>query len=182
MGSSEQFDSNKLAAKIGLVSNTTGQLIALREDANRIYRTRTPIKKGDKFKVAVTNSVESYIYVFGQETDGSSYVLFPYTEKHSPYCGIIGTRVFPRDFSMVADEAGTRDRIAVIVSKEELDYNTLNSYINQSKQPTYARKVQEVVSQISIEQVKFSDAEGAIDFEATLNGKNAVAMVIEIDK
>ncbi len=182
MGSSEQFDANKLAAKVGLVSNATGALIALAKDGERIYRTRTPIRKGDKFKVAVTNTIESYIYVFGQETDGSSYVLFPYTDKHSAYCGIIGTRVFPRDFSMVADDLGSRDRIAVIVSKTELDHQQVNQYINGSQQPTFARKVQEVVSQVSATSVKFTDSEGAIDFDATLDGKNVVAVVVEIDK
>lgn len=182
MGNSDQFDENKLAAKVGLVSNATGNVIALKEDADRIYRTQTPIKKGDKFKVAVTNSIESYIYVFGQETDGSSYVLFPYTDKHSAYCGIVGTRVFPRDFSMVADDVGTRDRIAVIVSKEELNYKQLNQYINSSQQATYARKVQEVVSQVSATNVKFTDGAGVIDFDATLDGKNVVAVIVEIDK
>jgi hypothetical protein len=41
------------------------------------FRTTRPISKGDKFKVLVANSIECYVYVFGQETDGSSYVLFP---------------------------------------------------------------------------------------------------------
>ena len=36
-------------------------------------------------------------------------VLFPYTEKHSPYCGTTGTRVFPRKQSLTADDVGTRD-------------------------------------------------------------------------
>jgi len=182
MGNSQQFDPNKLAAKVGLVSNATGNLIALAQDGQNIYRTRTPINKGDKFKVAVTNTVESYIYVFGQETDGSSYTLFPYTEKHSAYCGIVGTRVFPRDFSMVADNVGSRDRIAVVVSKAELNYEQVNQAINSSQQPTYARKVQEVVSREAVANVKFTDNEGAIDFDATLNGKNIVAVVVEIDK
>jgi hypothetical protein len=182
MGNSQQFDPNKLAAKVGLISNATGNLIALAKDGERIYRTRTPINKGDKFKVAITNTVESYIYVFGQETDGSSYVLFPYTDKHSAYCGIVGTRVFPRDFSMVADDLGSRDRIAVIISKEELNHKEVNQAINSSQQPTYARKVQEIVSQVSATTVKFTDTEGAIDFDATLNGKNVVAVVVEIDK
>ena len=182
MGSSEKFDADKLAAKVGLVDNATGNLIALAKETDGIYRTRRPISKGDKFKVAVTNSVESYIYVFGQETDGSSYVLFPYTEKHSAYCGIIGTRVFPRDFSMVADEVGSRDRIAVVVSKTELDYQRVNELFNRSQQPTYARKVQEITSSEAVSNVNFSDSAGSIDFEAELNGKNIVAVVVEIDK
>lgn len=182
MGNSEQFDENKLAAKIGLVDNNSGQIIPLVKDGDRVYRTRRPISIGDKFKVAITNSIESYIYVFGQETDGSSYVLFPYTDKHSAYCGIVGTRVFPRDHSMVADNVGSRDRIAIVVSKTEFDYNQANQLISRSQQPTYARKVQEVIGQISAQNVKFVDAQGAIDFDAELNGKNAVAVVVEIDK
>ncbi len=182
MGTSEQFDENKLAAQVGLVANATGSLIALARETDNIYRTRTPIKKGDKFKVAVTNTVESYIYVLGEETDGSSYVLFPYTDKHSAYCGIIGTRVFPRDFSMVADNIGSRDKIAVVVSKTELNYQQLNQAINRSSQPTFARKVQEVVAGEAVRNVNFSDQKGAIGFEAELNGKNIVAMIVEIDK
>ena len=54
-------------------------------------------------------------YLFGEETDGSSYVLFPYTEKHSPYCGITGTRLFPSDHSLEADDVGTVDVMAVVV-------------------------------------------------------------------
>ena len=108
--------------------------------------------------------------------------MFPYTEKHSAYCGIIGTRVFPRDFSMVADNVGSRDRIAVIVSKAELNYAQVNQAINSSQQPTYARKVQEVVSSESAANVKFMDDKGAIDFDAALNGKNIVAVIVEIDK
>jgi len=42
--------------------------------------------------------------------------------------------------------------------------------------------VQEVVSSESAATVKFTDAKGAIDFDATLNGKNIVAVVVEIDK
>ncbi|ULT46065.1 DUF4384 domain-containing protein [Niabella defluvii] len=50
----------------------------------------------------VKNSTECYIYIFGQETNGSSYVLFPYLKpgetvsKHAPYCGITGYRLFPK--------------------------------------------------------------------------------------
>ena len=105
-------------------------------------------RKGDKFKVAITNSSECYIYVFGEETDGSSYVLFPYTSKHSAYCGITGTRLFPKDHSMVADELGNKDRIAVVVSKEKLNYNKLNQLINQSRQSTYAGKFNETLGSI----------------------------------
>lgn len=181
MGSAAKYDENKLAVKFGLVENTTQTLIPLREAGDRIFRTRAPMRQGTKFKVAITNSIECYVYVFGQETDGSSYVLFPYTEKHSPYCGITGTRLFPNDHSMTPDELGNRDYIAVIVSKAPLDWNVLNSRINTSRQGTYLGKVREAIGQEEVPNVKFS-APDAVEFSCDLNGKNIVATVIEIDK
>jgi hypothetical protein len=52
----------------------------------------------------------------GQETDKGSYVLFPYTEKHSAYCEIKGTRMFPKDYSMSPDEIGDRDVMAIFIN------------------------------------------------------------------
>ena len=181
MGEAEKFDPNKLAVKFGLVDNATQSLLPLQAAGERVFRTSRPISKGDKFKVAVTNSIECYIYVFGEETDGSSYVLFPYTPKHSPYCGITGTRLFPKDYSMTADEIGNRDRIAIVVSKELLDYNTLNERINQSRQSTYAGKLREALRAVEIADVKFA-AGDAVEFLCDTKGRSAVGMVLEIDK
>lgn len=183
MGNSSKYDKNKFAIKFGLVDNKTNDLIPLKEKdkRNRIFGTKRPISKGDKFKVAITNSVECYIYVFGQETDGSSYVLFPYTTKHSPYCGITGTRVFPRDFSMVADNLGNNDKIAIVVTKEAIDYKGLNQKINNSRGRTYAEKLQESLGNQQVSEVDF-DVQDAVEFLTPTKGKNAVGMVIEIDK
>jgi hypothetical protein len=182
MGNSEQLNPNKLDIQFGLLDNATQKLLPLQETSNRVFRTRSPIRKGDKFKVAVTNSIECYIYVFGEEADGSSSVLFPYTEKHSPYCGITGTRVFPKDYSMTADEVGNRDRIAVVVSKSELNYQQLNQLLNQSRQSSYAGKFQEVLGPASIQKVQFNASE-SVRFSAEIKDREqAVGVVIEIDK
>ncbi|MEZ4956806.1 MAG: C1 family peptidase [Saprospiraceae bacterium] len=181
MGNAAKYDPDKLAIKFGLVENNSQTLIPLREVGDRTFRTRSPMSKDTKFKVAITNSIECYVYVFGQETDGSSYVLFPYTEKHSPYCGITGTRLFPRDHSMTPDDLGNRDYIAVVVSKAELDWNVLNSRINASRQSSYLGKVRDAVAQEEVPNVQFA-APDAVEFSCDLNGKNVVATVIEIDK
>lgn len=182
MGSVENLDPNKLAVKYGLVNNATQTLIPLKQIATGVFGTASPIRSGDKFKIAITNSVDCYTYVFGEETDGSSYVLFPYTEKHSPYCGIVGTRVFPKDYSMTADNVGNKDRIAVVVSKEALDYKYLNQQINASRQRGYQAKLQEALARSNVANVSFTNEQGAVGFQAALNGKNTVGVVIEIDK
>jgi len=181
MGNAAKYDPDKLAIKFGLIENASQTLIPLKEVGGRVFRTRAPMPKGTKFKVAITNSIECYVYVFGQETDGSSYVLFPYTEKHSPYCGITGTRLFPRDHSMTPDDIGGRDYIAVVVSKKELNWDLLNKRINSSRQRTYIDKVRDAIGQEEIPDVTFS-APDAVEFSCNLKGKNVVATVIEIDK
>jgi len=181
MGDAPKLDPNKLEVQFGLINNETQSLIPLSQVSDRLFRTVSPIRKGDKFKVAVANSIECNIYVFGEETDGSSYVLFPYTEKHSPYCGITGTRVFPKDYSMTADDIGSRDRIAIVVTKEAIDFNALNQRINSSPGSGYAARLQAALADQAIANVSFQAAE-AVGFSCQTGGKNAVGMVIEIDK
>lgn len=181
MGTAPKFDPNKLEVQFGLVDNATQSLLPLTQAGDRVFRTKNPIRKGDKFKVAIANSVECNIYVFGEETDGSSYVLFPYTAKHSPYCGITGTRLFPKDYSMTADELGNRDRIAIVITKEPIDFNALNQRINQGKGANYAAKLQAALADQSIPAVQFQAAD-AVGFSCETGSRNAVGMVIEIDK
>ena len=73
--------------------------------------------------------------------------------------------------------------MAIVVSKDELDYNQLNQAINQSRQSTYLDKVNEAVQSILIRSAKFSNSNnGAIYFKVDANDNKAVACVVAIDK
>ena len=181
MGSGVQFNENKLKVALGIISNDTKANIPLIRKENNVFATKTPIKKMSKFKLEVTNNIECYTYILGQETDGSSYVLFPYTPKHSPYCGITGTRVFPKDYSMQADNIGNKDFVAIIVTKKPVDFKVLNIAVNASKQTTFAGKVNEALASQLVGNVNFV-AGNNVQFECDLNGKNAVVSILEIDK
>ncbi|MCO6477956.1 MAG: peptidase C1 [Phaeodactylibacter sp.] len=177
-----QQDKSRMAVEFGLVDVNSKNTIGLfKKDDNMSFRTVKPIRKGDKFKVLVANSIECFIYVFGQETDGSSYVLFPYTEKHSAYCGITGTRVFPRDYSMAADQIGNKDFIAIVVSKEELDFEQFNRRLNASRAADYAGKLRDALGNTRATDIQFK-AGKTVAFEANTESKSAVGMVVEIDK
>lgn len=183
MGSANQqaVDQNKLAVEFGLLDVASQKTIALRQAGDLLFKTAQPIRKGDKFKILLANTVECYTYVFGQETDGSSYVLFPYTEKHSPYCGITGTRLFPKDESLKADDIGNSDFMAIVISKTALDAPRFNQRINSSRQRTYAEKLKEALADQRVTSVAFQ-ADKTIAFKADTKGKNAVGMVLQIDK
>lgn len=178
----EKFDDSKIAVEFGLLNTEQRATIPLRQINNLTFRTAQAVGKGDKFKVLIANSIECNMYIFGQETDGSSYVLFPYTDRHSPYCGITGTRLFPQDFSMVPDEIGNRDYIAIVISKEEIDYRKFNYDLNRSRQSSYAGKLQETLAKYQpIRNVQYESG-NTITFSADRQGQNTVGMVIEIDK
>lgn len=178
-----------LECNIGLVKNDDKQNIALRVTGSNLFETVTPIKVGTRFKMSIENATECYIYVFGQEVDGSSFVLFPYLKpgetvsKHSPYCGITGYRLFPKAQSLEADSIGTKDYIAIVVSKDELDYNRLNQSISQSRQSTYAGKVNEALQSILIRSARFNNTnDGRIYFKVDANDNKAVAAIVAFDK
>ncbi len=169
---------------IGLVNTATKQYIPLRAGSGNIFTTSSPITKGTRFKLELKNALECYAYIFGMETDNSSYVLFPYKPIHSPYFGITGYRLFPRKESLMADSIGNKDFMAIVVSKQPLDYTALNAAISKSTQPTYAGKLNEAISSMAISNVKFSNSgSGNIYFKADASEqKNVVGCVVEIDK
>ncbi len=178
-----------LECSIGLINNASKQYIRLKSVGNNSYQTVAPIKVGTRFKMEVKNSAACYIYIFGQETDGSSYVLFPYLKpgqtisKHSPYCGITGFRVFPKSQSLEADAVGNKDFIAVIASRQELNYSSLNNAINKSLASSYAAKVNEAVKEMRVASVaQKTTPEGKMYFSANINSNQLVATIIAFDK
>lgn len=176
MGNADAPNGTVLNAKVALKLNKGGY-VGLRQGTQGLFGTLSTLPSGTEFKVEVTNDLPCYIYVFGEETDGSSYVLFPYTEKHSPYCGVTGTRLFPSDYSMVTDDLGNRDHIAVVLSKDPIDYNVFNQRMTEAG-GSYANRLQTVLGRQNAE---FSGGENisvVVDFRET----SAVGTVISIDK
>ncbi len=169
---------------VGLMNNETKQYIPLHAGAGNIFTTNSPIKKGTKFKIEIKNELECYIYLFTPKADGTSFVLFPYKPIHSPYCGITGYRLFPRSESIRADSLGNKDFMGIIVSKQALDYNAINTAINASTKTTFAGKLNEAIAANAISNVKFANTNnGTIYFKADGNEqKNVVGCVVEIGK
>lgn len=172
-------DDSKLAVKFGLVDKETQKSIPLKRKTQNIYSSK--MSKGQRFKLEVTNSISCNIYIITEETDGSSTVLFPY-EKYSPYCGIVGTRLFPQNQSLFPDDDGNLDRFAIIVTKEAIDINQLNTAMKNSSQQTFQGKIIASLGEQHVEQLKFNDGTETVDFEGDLKGKNAVSIVIEVSK
>ncbi len=175
---------------IGLIKNDDKQYIPLKLKSGNIFETISTVAPGTKFKMEIKNSTECNIYIFGQETDGSSYTLFPYPNKDdatktsfSPFCGITGYRLFPRGKSLVPDNLGNKDVFAVVVTKQAIDWFAINNAISKSSQSSYAAKVADALKQNAINNVRFATgAGGTISFKADNTQQNAVLCVVEVNK
>ena len=176
-----KFDPNRLAMKFGL-TNKAGNNIPFKYIDGITFRVKQPLAPGTRFKIESTNSIECYTYVFAEDTDGSSRVLFPYTDKHSPYCGITGTRLFPNDHSLFPDEVGNRDKMAIVVSKKPFDFDKFNTLINSTPGATFQEKIMNTFKSAMIPNVKFNSTGETINVDCNTQGKDILAVVLEIDK
>lgn len=169
---------------VGLFNPETRAQVPLKLSQGNVFKTVTPIKKGSKFKIEFKNAVECYVYIFTPADDATkSVVLFPYKPIHSPYCGITGYRLFPRKESIQADQVGNKDLMGVVVSKQQLDYNALNTAINNSTKTDFASKLNDAVSANAVSNVSFgSGANGSMYFKSGGDEKSVVACIVEIEK
>ena len=189
--------STPLIGEVGLVEmvNTGTKMeakgyIPLRLTAGNRFVTSSPVKVGAKFKMEVKNSTECYVYVFGKETDGTSYTLFPYPKKedptktkYSPFCGITGYRLFPKDKSMTPDSIGSKDMIAVVMSKQPLDWYAVNTAISKNPASDYATRLNAVLGESLLKSAQFSTtAKGTMGFSGNTSANQVMACIVEIDK
>lgn len=181
MGNANDKVETSFKGSFGLELNDGKRTINLSRKSDLYFETNSSINKGDKFKVEFTNNVECYTYIFGEEVDGTSYVLFPYTKKHSPYCGITGTRLFPRDYSMVADDKGTVDKIAVLITKRPIDYSDLNEKLSTSSGSSFEDKVIRVLGAELESNIRFG-GNNIVNFETSTSKDKSVAFVIGVKK
>ena len=175
---------------VGLVRNDNKQYIPLKLTSGNVFETSGTLAPGTKFKMEIKNSTECNIYIFGQETDGSSYTLFPYPDRNdptktsfSPYCGITGYRLFPRGKSLVPDSIGHKDIFAIVVTRDPIDWNAINGAITKSAAADYGTKVKEALNGNLITDVQYANGNGGtISFNAGKATQNAVICMVEVNK
>ena len=163
------------AKKLGLPNYSSHQYCVT-------IRTEQAVAKGTRFKVEVTNNVECYTYIFGEETDGSTYTLFPYTPKHSPYCGVTGTRVFPKDNSLTADDVGNMDVMAILIANQALDYPRINEGMKANGARGLNAKLEAVLGGELAPGDGAQYSQGATFGASAPANTNALAIVLEIGK
>lgn len=181
------------SCEIGLVQinyegkkTVPGDYIPLQTKDGNVFETVEPVRMGTRFKMEVKNAAECYVYVFGRETDGRSYTLFPYPReddpsktKYSPFCGITGYRLFPKDKSMMPDSVRARDEMAVVVSRQPQDWFALNKKIGANPGQDFGSRVNAALGGQLVRNVKFiSSAKGNMQF--TVKGGDSTSVVATV--
>jgi hypothetical protein len=82
---------------------------------------------------------------------------------------------------MQLDDKGTKDYMAIVVSKKQLDFKTVNELANKNTGTSYEEMLKSALPEVLLTNVKFMDGE-AIGISETEAEDKAVLMVIEINK
>lgn len=183
MGDASEQKVTDFNGSFGLELNGGKETIALKQVDGYYFETIGKVKKADKFKIEFTNNQECYTYVFGQENDGTTSVLFPYTPKHSPYCGITGTRLFPSDYSLQPDEVGGKDKFAVLITRKPIDYEVEKDRINNATGTSLEAKLTTVYgSKQNNRRPILTTGNEVIHFKTDVGEEQVVYFVIGVNK
>lgn len=181
MGTANEVKPNIFDVNFGLVLRDGGKEISLTNSGNGVFTTNEKIPANTSFKIRLKNNIECYAYLFGQNTDNSSYVLYPQTEKHSAFCGVTGTRVFPHKQSLTPDNIGTTDYFAILISKKPIDHASVNTKINANKNADFAAAIRAALAGQLISNVNFRSGTG-VSFTADAKDDKMVLVVIAVKK
>ncbi len=181
MGKAHEEVSQKLKVDLGIVDVKSKMEFKLKKTKEFQYSTQGKIAPGTKFRLKITNSAECYTYVFGMETDGSSYVLFPYTAKHSPYCGITGTRTFPKDKFLEPDNIGNKDYFGIVVSPQPIDFIKVKTELSKHKNKPYHEQFTQVFGNDVSTDFKVNNSDN-ISFTADISNNKLAFVVVEVNK
>jgi C1A family cysteine protease len=179
MGDASAPAGSTLQAQLGVVMNKDGKNLSLEQTGSNSFRIASKMPVNEDFKLEIINNIACYVYVFGMETDGSSYVLFPYTEKHSPFCGITGRRLFPRDFSLYADDKGNADFFAFVITKDPIDYEAMNTKLSAAQGSNYVEKLNSVIGSKGTVRMQGGMQ---VQIETDFRNTNMLGVVIEVQK
>jgi hypothetical protein len=81
---------------------------------------------------------------------------------------------------MFPDAVGAKDYMAVVMTKQSIDFDALNKRINNSKRATFAERVNEALAQ---ETTKGTfQAGNLVEVQGANDNKNAIAIILAINK
>ncbi|MFC2124915.1 C1 family peptidase [Bacteroidota bacterium] len=145
------------------------------------YKTTMPYPSGTSFRIYIQNNQTAYVYVLGTDLTGKFFTLFP-TADVSPILNYNGTSIaLPGEKKYIKmDKTPGKDFLAILYSKEELDYPKIKSRLEKSD-GRIDERVSKVLKKQLVDNSNISWTYDKIQFEGKGEGKTIVPVFIEIE-
>ena len=154
------------------------------DDANAdfsLYKLTETFTGGTQFKLKFATNSPAYVYIFAEDDKGIISRFFPYNPTVSAAINSSNATVYlpaENKHARLSTVAG-KENICVLYSKNELDFESLLTFINNTKTSIYqAVKDKYGAKLMDLKQVKFDDDK--INFKAPVNESSVLCFFIEL--
>ncbi|MDO3641901.1 C1 family peptidase [Mucilaginibacter sp. L3T2-6] len=178
LSTGEPMPANLLVSTRGLkvvAAKTTPQPLT-------IYQTANPYTSGTNFRIYISNNQPAYVYAISSDLTNQVTKIFPYED------GISAALTYKKNDVAIPDEdhfiqfdnQPGKDFLCVLYSKNALDINDIIRQVS-ARTGTFNERVYSVLHDriVDPQNIKFSN--DSIAFDGTSNGKDIVAMMVELD-
>jgi len=151
-------------------------------DVYGYYKTTMPYPSGTGFRIFIKNNQTAYVYVLGTDLTGTYFTLFPNSVDVSPILNYKGTSIaLPGEKKYIRmDRTPGKDFLAILYSKEELDYIKIKSRLEKSE-GRIDERINKVLKKQVVSNTNINWSFDKIKFEGEGEGKTIVPVFVEIE-
>jgi hypothetical protein len=147
-----------------------------------VYQTTNSYLSGTKFRICISNNEPAYVYAISSDLTNQVTKIFPYKDGISAALTYKKNDViYPDDGHYIQfDNTPGTDFLCVLYSRVELDINNIIVKIS-AEQGSFNEKVLKVAGGRLLDPANIKFTDGKIAFRGFSNGKDTVALLVEMD-
>ncbi|MFI5137155.1 MAG: DUF4384 domain-containing protein [Sphingobacteriales bacterium] len=147
-----------------------------------IYQTANAYTSGTNFRIYISNNEPAYVYAISSDLSNQIVKIFPYEDGISAALTYKKNDVAIPDEShyIQFDEKPGKDFLCVLYSRTELNINDIIGKIG-TQDGSFNERVFKVLGDKLVDPANVKFAGGQIAFQAQGNGKDVIALMVELD-
>jgi hypothetical protein len=162
-----------------------GKLIEATYSGNGIYKLNKPLSSGQRFRLYINSSAQTYLYSFNIDNKGQLNKIFPF-EDVSPLLNYKNNDVpIPSEEKhMRLDGRAGREYLCLLYSKKTIDIDGVMSKLtSQNNTNTIQKKFENCFGDElkPFEEIQFNNDSNEISFSTLANKDDIILLIIEID-
>ena len=147
-----------------------------------IYQTANPYTSGTNFRIYISNNQPAYVYAISSDLTNQVTRIFPYED------GISAALTYKKNDVAIPDEdhfiqfdnQPGKDFLCVLYSRNALNINDIISRVS-AQTGTFNERVYNVLRDRIVDPKNIKFNSNNIAFDGTSNGKDLVALMVELD-